>query len=189
MEGKSLYIFDGYSDIDKISGDGAMTKLRIVGGIPEIDGNPEEIVEILRKLDSSQLTSTKPPIKDAKKAVSKSDVPGVEKIVEMIEAKGLPFTISMGEVSIKHCNKYITSTEDTEIYNSLRNEFDKAKKRIEKKYGGKFERDGNIEIDGHQSMRYTLKGYQTPVEQSQTPIDKQKTLPQETEDTPEFNQV
>ena len=26
-----------------------MTKLRIVGGIPEIDGNPQEILEILQK--------------------------------------------------------------------------------------------------------------------------------------------
>ncbi|VVB63312.1 Uncharacterised protein [uncultured archaeon] len=155
-----------------------MTKLRIVGGIPEIDGNPEEIVEILQKLNSSQLTSTNPPTKKADRLIFKTDVPDAEKIVEMTEASGRPFTLSMGEIGMKQFNRFITSNEDAEIYNSLRNEFDKAKKRLEKKYGGKWIREG-IKVDGHPSMRYTLIEDQTPVDQTQTPTDQQRPLPQE----------
>lgn len=167
-----------------------MTKLRIVGGIPEIDGNPQEIfeilqkpefVEILQKFGSAQeLVSTKQPAKDTETLILKSDVPSAEKIVEMVEAQGRPFALSMGEIGVKYLHKFITSNEDVEIYNSLRNEFDSAKRRLVKKYGGTWDRVG-IKVEGHQNMRYILKEDEKPVEQTKSPVEQQKTLPQEEE--------
>jgi hypothetical protein len=134
-----------------------MTKLRLVDGIPEMDGDPDEIVEILRKLGIG-LQATQPG--QPKKKVERSDlnvddVPDALRIMKMIEQGGPPFTFSIAELGKKLFGRYISSKEDRDFYIKYYRMCNEAKKLMQKKYGGRWD-SKTISIEDHAVKRYLL---------------------------------
>jgi hypothetical protein len=139
-----------------------MPKLRIVDGIPEVDGNPAELAEFLRSLSASgSVAVDKISILRSKESAEAKPmhIPTADELVAYIEERGRPFNFSMAEYQIQSYGNIISSKTDRYNYEKLYMEFRKAMKIMLKKYGGKwdFEVDEKMEgLEGKYYKRYTL---------------------------------
>ena len=87
-------------------------RLRIVDGIPEVDGDPDQIMEVLRRLSISQSTQPKPQ-REERESSNIQDIKEIdsEKLVKIIESSGEPITFSMGDLQKKIYGKRISSRD------------------------------------------------------------------------------
>jgi len=137
-----------------------MTKLRIVDGIPEVEGDTQEIADLLRELGGgSKLTQKKPLPSKLETPISESDIPNVKKLVEMIEAGGRPLSFTMAELQKKQYDRVLSSKDEREIYELYYRRCQKAMALLKEKNGGAWETE-TISIDGVHVKRYTLAGGQ-----------------------------
>ncbi len=133
-----------------------MVKLRIVNGIPEIDGTCDEIAEMMQKLNMNvqRLPST---ISSELETPAFSEVgnPNAHEIVELIEERGFPISFTMADIQKKQYGRTISSTDDKQKYEKYHRECEKARKLLQKKYGGRWDSEITT-VDGKYVKRYKL---------------------------------
>ena len=146
-------------------------KLRIVDGIPEVDGEPTEIAEVLR-----QLSNTKQPIQPSQPAPqheereisNNHDIEEInsEKLLEIIESSGEPITFSMGDLQKKIYGRRISSRNETKLYQTFRIAFDNAKKQLERKHPDHHLEAITISVENVPTKRFKLiRNFPIPVQQ------------------------
>lgn len=142
----------------------AKLKLRIVNGIPEVDGEPNEIAEVLRQLSITSQPIQPQPIQPnpQREECETSDIQDIEELdpeelVKMVESSGEPITISMGDLQKRLYRRRISSKDEKQLYEIFRRAFYKAKDRLEKKHPDHHWGESKmITIENMPTKRFTL---------------------------------
>lgn len=145
----------------------AKLRLRIVDGIPEVDGDPDQIMEVLRRLSISQSTQPKPQ-REERESSNIQDIKDIdsERLVKIIESSGEPITFSMGDLQKKIYGRRISSRDEKKLYQTFRIAFDNAKKQLEKDYPDHHWEDIMTHVDGMPTKKFTLvRNHPLPVQQ------------------------
>jgi hypothetical protein len=150
----------------------AKLKLRIVDGIPEVDGDPNEIAEVLRQLSITTQSKQPEPQHEEHEILNIQDGEEIDEIdpevlIKMIESNGEPITFSMGGLQKSYFGRRISSKGgEKQIYEVFRRAFDKARAQLESKYPDHRLASKVIHIDNIPTKRFTLvKNPVVPVQQ------------------------
>jgi signal recognition particle subunit SEC65 len=166
-------------------------KLRIVDGIPEVDGEPADIAEVLRQLSitpqpAQPTRSIQPAIQHEERdilSIQDHKELDSDKLIEIIESGGEPITFSMGDLQKKIYGKRISSRDDKKLYQTFRTAFDNAKKQLEKKYPDHHWDWTMITIEDSPTKRFKLvRNHPLPIQQQiKAPDETPKPQPHEEE--------
>jgi len=143
-----------------------MVKLRFGNLNAELEGDPKEIVSILRDLGVSN--QPYPPITTTQEApkprmldepiISDDELiqklPDLSGLVKMIEDMGKPFSFTLAEQQKKFFGRIVDTRENQRAYSRFYDLHKYARKAIEEKYGGRWNPTREMP-DGHQTTRYT----------------------------------
>jgi hypothetical protein len=162
-----------------------------VDGIPEVDGEPADIAEVLRQLSITPQPAH--PIRAIQPAIQREerDIINIQdhkeldsdKLIEIIESGGEPIVFSMGDLQKKIYGKRISSRDDKKLYQTFRTAFDNAKKQLEKNHPDHHWEWTMITVDDTPTKRFKLvRNLPIPVQQQiDANIEQPKTNPPEEE--------
>jgi hypothetical protein len=145
-----------------------MVKLRFADLNAELDGDPKEIVSILRELGvSNQISrpittseSPKPKMPNTPNESIISDdqliqkLPSKIELAKMIEEIGKPFSFTLAEQQKKFFGGIIDTRKNQKAYSRFYDLHKYARDAIQEKYGGHWDPIREMP-DGHQTTRYT----------------------------------
>ncbi len=133
-----------------------MVKLRIVNGIPEIDGTCDEIAEMLQKLNMNTQRLPSTISNELEKPVfSEVGNADAHEIAELIEEGGHPLSFTMADIQKKQYGRTISSQDEKKNYEKYHRECEKARKLLQRKYGGRWDSEITT-VDGKYVKRYKL---------------------------------
>jgi hypothetical protein len=142
-----------------------MAKLRFGNLDAELEGDPKEIVSILRELGVSNKTQR--PIAPAEKSTSISPnemtpisddelikkLPPKAELIRMIEDTGKPFKFILAEQQKKIFGTIINTRMNQRAYSRFYDLHNYARNAIVRKYGGHWDSYSAM-LDGHQTTEY-----------------------------------
>jgi hypothetical protein len=145
-----------------------MVKLRFADLHAELDGDPKEIVSILRELGVSHqisrpITTSESPKPNMPSAPNESIIsddqliqklPSKLELVKMVEEIGKPFSFNLAEQQKKFFGGIIDTRKNQKAYSRFYDLHKYARDAIEEKYGGHWDAIREMP-DGHQTTRYT----------------------------------
>lgn len=153
-------------------------KLRIVNGIPEVDGEPNEIAEVLRQLSIASQPIQPKPQREECKTFSTQDIEELDpkELVKIIESSGEPIALSMGELQMTLYGRRISSKDEKQLYEIFRRAFDKAKDQLERNHPDYQWEPKTITVGNMPTKRFTL------VRKTQDPVPIQQQIQTQVED-------
>lgn len=142
-----------------------MVKLRFGNLNAELEGDPKEIVSILRDLGVSNQPNqaisapeTPNPRSPNKPVISDDELiqklPDRTVITKMIEDLGKPFSFTIAEQERRIFGIIIDTRENQRAYSRIYDLHKYARNEIEKKYGGHWKTIDEV-LEGHKTTRYT----------------------------------
>jgi len=169
----------------------AKLRLRIVDGIPEVDGDPDQIMEVLRRLSTSPQSARSTPPREGHESSTIQDPKEIDpnELVNIIESNGEPMTFSMGDLQKRLYGRRFSSKDEKELYEPFRRAFDKAKTILEEKYPDYEWKSVMTNIDGTKTKRFTMtrRKPSMPVQQQIKTPDKTPTPRPQEEEVDLFN--